>query len=121
MGRADDTMNLGGIKVSSRELEAVLNTHEGVTVTAAVAVQPEGRGDKLVVYAIVEEGLGTLELMTALSRLLATQLNPLYKIHDLVLVDELPRTASNKIMHRVLRDRYVKECAGEGESLDLSG
>jgi acetyl-CoA synthetase len=34
-------------------------------------------------------------------------LNPLFKIHDLVLTDALPRTASNKVMRRVLRDRYL--------------
>jgi acetyl-CoA synthetase len=35
-------------------------------------------------------------------------LNPLFKIHDLVLVEALPRTASNKIMRRELRAQYGK-------------
>jgi acetyl-CoA synthetase len=35
------------------------------------------------------------------------ELNPLFKIHDLVLVDALPRTASNKVMRRALRDQYL--------------
>jgi acetyl-CoA synthetase len=34
-------------------------------------------------------------------------LNPLFKIHDLVLTEALPRTASNKVMRRVLRDQYL--------------
>jgi acyl-coenzyme A synthetase/AMP-(fatty) acid ligase len=34
-----------------------------------------------------------------------------FKIHDVVLVDALPRTASNKIMRRALRDRYLQRCA----------
>jgi acetyl-CoA synthetase len=34
-------------------------------------------------------------------------LNPLFKIHDVVLVDALPRTPSNKVMRRVLRDQYL--------------
>ena len=33
-------------------------------------------------------------------------LNPLFKIHDLVIVDSLPRTASNKLMRRTLRTRF---------------
>ena len=36
-----------------------------------------------------------------------TELNPLFKIHDLVLIETLPRTASNKVMRRVLRDHYA--------------
>jgi acyl-CoA synthetase (AMP-forming)/AMP-acid ligase II len=51
-GRSDDTMNLGGIKVSSKELERVLDAHPSVHESAAVAVQPEGGGaDRLVVFA----------------------------------------------------------------------
>ena len=43
-GRVDDTMNLGGIKVSSAEIEKVLNTIEGVVETAAIAVPAGGAG-----------------------------------------------------------------------------
>jgi acetyl-CoA synthetase len=34
-------------------------------------------------------------------------LNPLFKINDIVLTDKLPRTASNKVMRRVLRQQYM--------------
>ena len=34
------------------------------------------------------------------------ELNPLFKVHDVVVVDALPRTASNKVMRRVLRRQY---------------
>jgi acetyl-CoA synthetase len=45
-------------------------------------------------------------LKADLQKAIAQRLNPLFKISDLVLVDALPRTASNKIMRRVLRDQY---------------
>ena len=51
-GRADDTMNLGGIKVSSAEIERVLQTVPGVGETAAVAVSPGGGPSLLVVFAV---------------------------------------------------------------------
>jgi acetyl-CoA synthetase len=43
-----------------------------------------------------------------MQRAIAARLNPLFKIHDVVPVDALPRTASNKVMRRVLRDTYHK-------------
>ena len=43
LGRVDDTMNLGGIKVSSAEIERVLDAVPGVQRTAAVAINPPGR------------------------------------------------------------------------------
>jgi len=109
-GRADDTMNLGGIKVSSLELERVFERHPAVYETAAVAVHPGGEGvEKLVVFAVLSDGAAEDELHRELGKTLAKELNPLFKIHDLVVVDSLPRTASNKLMRRELRARYGKE------------
>lgn len=106
-GRADDTMNLGGIKVSSLELERVLEHHPAVFEAAAVAVQPEGEGaERLVVFAVLSGKADREALKRELGRALAAELNPLFKIHDLVIVDALPRTASNKLMRRELRRQY---------------
>ena len=106
-GRADDTMNLGGMKVSSLELERVLEHHSSVYEAAAVGVQPGGEGvEKLVVFAVLSDDAKKDELQPALGKTLAQELNPLFKIHDLVVVDSLPRTASNKLMRRELRAQY---------------
>ena len=109
-GRADDTMNLGGIKVSSLELERVLEHHPAVYEAAAVAVQPGGEGaEKLVVFAVLSDETANGLRRRDLGKTLAKELNPLFKIHDLVIVDSLPRTASNKLMRRELRSRYVEK------------
>ena len=107
-GRADDTMNLGGIKVSSAEIERVVNQIELVHETAAIAVSPKGGGPSLLVIYCVSNGsvadLGSLKL--SMQNKIKEELNPLFKIEDLVLIDKLPRTASNKVMRRVLRAQY---------------
>lgn len=108
-GRVDDTMNLGGIKVSSAEIERLLNTVRGVTETAAVAVPPAAGGPgRLVIYAVPDPGaeLPAAELRARLQRALREQLNPLFRIHEAVPVPALPRTASNKTMRRALRAAY---------------
>ena len=107
-GRADDTMNLGGIKVSSLELERVVEHHSAVYEAAAVAAQPGGEGaERLVIFAVLTREVEKDELLRALGKTIAKELNPLFKIHDLVVVDSLPRTASNKLMRRELRRRYI--------------
>ena len=106
-GRADDTMNLGGIKVSSAEIERVLNAMEGVIETAAIAAPPPGGGPSLlVVYAVLEKAG---QVQPEMQQVIRRELNPLFKIHEVVAVGELPRTASNKVMRRVLRERYRVE------------
>ncbi|MGY8655421.1 MAG: AMP-binding protein, partial [Verrucomicrobiia bacterium] len=106
-GRADDTMNLGGIKVSSMELERAMDGHPAAYQTAAVAVPPaSGGADRLVVYIVLADEEPPVELQKQLQGVIAKSLNPLFKIHDLVVIETLPRTASNKIMRRKLRDAY---------------
>lgn len=100
-------MNLGGIKVSSAEIEQVLNTIEEICETAAIAISPpEGGPSQLIIYAVVAPNCRTNKdaLKSNLQKAIAQRLNPLFKIHDLILVKTLPRTASNKVMRRVLRD-----------------
>jgi acetyl-CoA synthetase len=112
-GRADDAMNLGGIKVGSAEIERTLNSVAGVVETAAVAVTAPGGGpDRLVVFAVMKEGSQLLraeKLKSAMQQAIRDHLNPLFHIEDVVLVSSLPRTASNKVMRRVLRNQYAEE------------
>jgi acetyl-CoA synthetase len=109
LGRADDTMNLGGIKVSSAEIEHALQSVPQVKEAAAIAISPDGGPSQLIIYAACSAGpppdKGVLQ--TAMQDCIKRDLNPLFRIRDLVLVDALPRTPSNKVMRRVLRDRYL--------------
>jgi acetyl-CoA synthetase len=108
-GRVDDTMNLGGIKVSSSEIERVLNTEIGICETAAIAVSAsEGGPSQLVIYVVVAPDFeqSKAALIASLQGKIKQHLNPLFKIRDIVIIDTLPRTASNKVMRRVLRDQY---------------
>lgn len=113
-GRVDDTMNLGGIKVSSLQIEEIAGGVAGVRETAAIAVAPPGGGPSmLVVYAVPtgETELNVPELLPAMQQAIRAKLNPLFKVHDVVLTPALPRTASNKVMRRTLRAEYEQRMA----------
>ena len=109
-GRADDAMNLGGIKIGSVEIERTLNRLDGIVETAAVAVPPPGGGpERLVIFAVLQEtgkALPPEVLKNQMQRAIKDLLNPLFHIEDVVVVESLPRTASNKVMRRVLRNQY---------------
>lgn len=111
-GRVDDTMNLGGIKVSSAEIESVVNQVQGIRESAAVSVSPPGGGiAQLVVFVVAEAGhvLVAEHLCHEIQQLIKSKLNPLFRVSDVCLVDQLPRTASNKVMRRKLRSDYAGE------------
>lgn len=116
-GRADDTMNLGGIKVSSIEIEKVLNSISGISETAAVAVPFETSGpDQLIVFYVPVENesnaefpIGDRELLSEMNQTLRSELNPLFKVRKMIKKESLPRTASNKVMRRILRSELLAD------------
>ena len=109
-GRADDAMNLGGIKVSSIQIEEVINHLEFIKESAAIAVSPKSGGpSKLVIYYLEsDKNFSSIERLQKAKTIIRNQLNPLFKISDLVKIESLPRTASGKVMRRSLRDNYNK-------------
>ncbi len=108
LGRVDDAMNLGGIKVSATQIEAAINQLNFVLESAAIAAAPEDGGPaKLVVFYVESKNQNNDEdRLKAAQKIVKSELNPLFKVTDLLKIDVLPRTASNKIMRRTLRDNY---------------
>jgi len=108
-GRADDTMNIGGIKISSVELEEVVNLHSAVIESAAVSIRKNGEAvENLVIFAAVNKGIEREVLLADLNKMISRRINPLFKIYDLIIIDELPKTASNKMIRRELRNNYIE-------------
>lgn len=108
LGRVDDTMNLGGIKVSSAEIERAVAGTPGVKESAAIAVEPAGGGpSRLVICVVVDGEARAADLSDEMQRRIRAQLNPLFKVSDVVVVETLPRTASAKVMRRSLRTDYL--------------
>ncbi|XP_073004994.1 probable CoA ligase CCL12 isoform X1 [Typha latifolia] len=113
-GRADDTMNLGGIKTSSVEIERICNNaDENVLETAAVSIKSSiGGPEQLVVLAALKNRsveFNTNMLRIKFQKAIQSNLNPLFRVSFVKVVPEFPRTASNKLMRRVLREQLKKE------------
>ena len=103
-GRVDDTMNPGGIKVGSAEIETIINRVEGVDESAVIAVPENGNGpDQLVAFVVSNGEANEDQLLKVINSDIRKQLNPLIKISSIRTMDQLPRTASNKIKRRDLR------------------
>ncbi|KAK1435215.1 hypothetical protein QVD17_00976 [Tagetes erecta] len=112
-GRADDTMNLGGIKTSSIEIERVCEQADvSIMETAAVSCQPATGGPELLaIFVVLKKGFNTEpdKLKMIFSKAIQRNLNPLFKVSFVRIAPEFPRTASNKLLRRVLRDQLKAE------------
>jgi acetyl-CoA synthetase len=110
LGRVDDTMKLGGIKISSTEIERCISNIDNIIEVAAIAVPPVERGpNHLIIFAATHATLDKNDVKKTMQTKINHDLNPLFKIYDIVFMKDLPKTASNKIMRRILRDQYANE------------
>ncbi|GAV63693.1 AMP-binding domain-containing protein/DUF3353 domain-containing protein/DUF4009 domain-containing protein [Cephalotus follicularis] len=113
-GRADDTMNLGGIKVSSIEIERICNAVDAnILETAAVGVPPpEGGPERLVIAVVFKDSNNSTpdlnQLRMSFNSVVQKTLNPLFRVSRVVPLSSLPRTATNKVMRRVLRQHFTQ-------------
>lgn len=99
-------MNLGGIKVSAVELERCLNALPGVQECAAVACRlTEGPAELVICVVSDNPTLAEDRLKSLLQQAISESLNPLFRVRHVLLLDTLPRTASNKLMRRRLREQ----------------
>eukprot|EP00252_Welwitschia_mirabilis_P027056 TRINITY_DN9141_c0_g2_i2.p1 TRINITY_DN9141_c0_g2~~TRINITY_DN9141_c0_g2_i2.p1 ORF type:complete len:148 (-),score=28.63 TRINITY_DN9141_c0_g2_i2:49-492(-) len=120
-GRCDDTMKLGGIKTSAIEIERVCNrAHEQVLETAAVSIPAEEGGpEQLVIVAVLknEADVSADILKLFFSKAIQNNLNPLFKVNFVKIVSNFPRTASNKIIRRILREQIQEELSNTRSKL----
>jgi acetyl-CoA synthetase len=97
-------------QVSSVELERVVLERLGEQLldAAAVGVPTPGGGPELLhLFVVPREAGRDAALLAACQAAIRVHLNPLFKVERLVVVAALPRTASNKVMRRVLRDQLA--------------
>jgi long-chain acyl-CoA synthetase len=102
--RKKDQINAAGFKVWPREVEDVLYGHPAVREVAVVGVPDDYRGETVKAFVSLRPGerADADELIAFCRERMAA-----YKYPRLVeFVDELPKTASGKVLRRVLRDHH---------------
>jgi acyl-CoA synthetase (AMP-forming)/AMP-acid ligase II len=101
-GRDDDMIVSGGENVYPGEVEDVINRMEGVSEAAVIGVEDDEFGQRLCAYVVRLDGaeLDADAVRSAVKSQLAR-----YKVpRDVVFVDELPRTATGKVLKRALSE-----------------
>ncbi|ONI70108.1 AMP-dependent synthetase [Kribbella sp. ALI-6-A] len=97
-GREDDMIVSGGENVYPGEVEDCLLTHPSVTDAAVVGVPDEDFGQRLVAYVVLDGHATPEELIEHVRGNLARYKAP----REIVVLDELPRTATGKVLKRDL-------------------
>ena len=109
LGRVDDVMNVSGHRISTTEVESALVSHAAVAEAAVVGATDATTGQGIVAFVIVRGNVADDKangdaLVQELRQHVAHEIGPIAKPRQIMVVPELPKTRSGKIMRRLLRD-----------------
>ena len=125
LGRVDDVMLISGHNISTTEVESALVSHPSVAEAAVVGATDPTTGQAIVAFTIPRghvdtEGDAGEELIKELRNHVAKTLGPIAKPRQIMLVAELPKTRSGKIMRRLLKDVAEHRSLGDVTTLQDS-
>jgi len=106
--RKKDMINVSGLKVWPREVEAVLCEHPAVKEAGVIGVHDPYRGEAVKAFVVLREGfegkISAAELMRFCEEKMAV-----FKVPSQVeFVEQLPRTAIGKLLRRTLKEKAAR-------------
>jgi acetyl-CoA synthetase len=120
MGRVDDVMNVSGHRISTTEVESALVSHEAIAEAAVVGAADALTGQAIVAFVILRGGVAHADgeaLIKELRDHVAKEIGAIAKPRQIMVVNELPKTRSGKIMRRLLKDVAENRAVGDATTL----
>jgi acetyl-CoA synthetase len=117
-GRVDDVMNVSGHRLSSIELESALVSHPRVAEAGVVGAPDATTGQAVVAFVVTRgEAVGGEDLVAELRAHVGREIGPVARPQEVIVVEELPKTRSGKIVRRLLLDITAGREPGDTTSL----
>jgi acetyl-CoA synthetase len=120
LGRVDDVMNVSGHRISTTEVESALVSHEAIAEAAVVGAADPLTGQGIVAFVILRGGSERADgdaLIKELRSHVAKEIGAIAKPRQIMVVNELPKTRSGKIMRRLLKDVAENRAVGDATTL----
>lgn len=119
LGRIDDVINISGHRLSTIEIESALITHPNVIEAGVTPVTDALTGHAVVAFVVLAdtESHSTAEVQEQLRAHVAHKIGPIAKPAAVVVVPDVPKTRSGKIMRRLLTQMFEETPLGDATSL----
>jgi acetyl-CoA synthetase len=118
-GRLDDVINVSGHRLGTMEIESALTTFDGVVEAAAIAVRHPIKGQAIVAFVVLKDDYASNEhLINLLKQHVAHMIGTIARPEKIILIKDLPKTRSGKILRRLLRD--IAEGRVLGDTMTLA-
>lgn len=115
LGRADDVIKVSGRRTGPGEIEDVVARFPGVLESAVIGVPHPIKGEELILFVVPVPG--TQVSTDALRKHVSDALGKPYEPGEIHLVKDLPKTRTQKIMRRLIKQRFLGQPLGDTSSL----
>lgn len=116
-GRADDTMNIAGRRVTAPAIEEVIASHPAVTEAVVIAVPDAEKGQSPIAFVTTDETVDNIKF--TVTKQVASELGAPFRPDKVFVVERLPRTQTGKIPRNVIKNSYLDESVGNTSTLDV--
>lgn len=116
-GRADDVIKVAGRRIGPAEIESVVNSHSLIAESAAIGVPDELKGEKLFCFVQLKPNVKSDDkIIESIRALVVQNLGKTLDPDKIILVRDLPRTRSGKIVRRLIKSVVLKENSNQDTS-----
>ncbi|MGI0091448.1 MAG: AMP-binding enzyme, partial [Nitrososphaerales archaeon] len=117
-GRADDVIKVAGRRVGPAEIESVLNSHALIAESAAIGLPDKVKGERIHCFIQLKPcAKKDIRLIESAKALVVQDLGKTLEPDRIIIVDDLPRTRSGKIIRRLIRAVILSD---ESAAIDTS-
>ena len=117
VGRADDMIKVAGHRLTTGEMEAAACKVNNVAECAIIGVVDEIKGEVPVAFVVARTNTETASLPADVTKAIRESIGPIASPHKVIIVPDLPKTRSGKIMRRLLRKAITGEEMGDLSTL----
>lgn len=119
VGRSDDAFNVAGHRLSTMEMESAVLEVRGVSETAVIGIPDDIKGEVPLVFVRTSQKDDLEGLKERVTSNIIEHIGKIAQPKTVIVVDELPKTISGKIVRRLLKEIAVTgEVTGDLTGLD---
>ncbi len=117
-GRVDDVINISGHRLSTAEIEQNVISHSKISDAAAIAIPDDITGEAIVLFVVLVDKENKQGIENELKEYISEKIGKIARPKNVLVISELPKTTTGKIMRRVLKAKLLGLPVGDLSSIE---
>ena len=117
-GRVDDVINISGHRLSTVEIEQNVISHKKISDAAAISIPDKITGEAVVLFVVLSNKENKERIEEEITNYISEKIGKLAKPKRVIIIQDLPKTRTGKIMRRLLKAKLLGLPLGDLSSIE---